>query len=191
MPSPVRQKRHSEPHGYVIIWLGTYMVATPKLEIGDNATVRLDDDNDPQPDVLLRLPVELGGQSDIDKEDYIVGAPELIVEIAASSVSYDLYDKKDVYGQFGVQEYIVWRVVDQEIDWFRLQGQRYTPLAPKDGIFRSRVLPGLWLHARALIEGDMVCVARVAKKGLASAEHKAFVEQLREIANRGGKKRKR
>jgi hypothetical protein len=81
--------------------------------------------------------------------------------------------------------------VDQEIDWFRLQGQRYVPLAPKGGIFQSRVLPGLWLHAGALIQGDMVRVARVAQKGLASPEHKSFVEQLRRIENRQENKRKK
>src|SRR5262245_40185385 len=87
MPSPVRQQKHSKPHSYVVTWLGTYFAATPNLDIGDNATVRLDGENDPQPDALLRLPAELGGQSRIDEEDYIINAPELIVEIAASSAS--------------------------------------------------------------------------------------------------------
>ena len=43
------------------------------------------------------------------------GAPDLIVEIAASSASYDLHGKKDVDERHGVQEYIVWRTLDQKI----------------------------------------------------------------------------
>jgi Uma2 family endonuclease len=49
--------------------------------------VRLDADNQVQPDALLRI--KIAGQSTISDDDYIEGAPELIVEIAASSASYD------------------------------------------------------------------------------------------------------
>jgi Uma2 family endonuclease len=183
MPSPVRQKRHGKPHSYVVTWLGTYVAATPNLDIGDNATVRLDDENDPQPDALLRLPAELGGQSRIDEEDYIVSAPELIVEIAASSVSYDLYDKKDVYGQYGVQEYIVWRTVDHAIDWFRLENGQYVNVEPdEEGIIESRVFPGLRLATTALLAGNLARVLAELQKGLDSDEHKAFIQKLAALA---------
>ncbi|MCI0524852.1 MAG: Uma2 family endonuclease [Acidobacteria bacterium] len=175
MPSPVRHKKHSEPNTDLVTWLGTYRAATPGLETGVNGTIRLDDENVPQPDAMLRLPAQLGGQSRLDEEDYIVGAPELVIEIASSSVSYDLHDKKDIYGQHGVQEYIAWRTEDREIDWFRLEGYQYVKVLPnEEGIIESRVFPGLRLATTALLAG----VLAELQKGLDSAEHKAFVERL-------------
>jgi len=41
------------------------------------------------------------------------GTPELLVEVAASSASYDLHDKLTSLPAHGVQEYIVWRVYDR------------------------------------------------------------------------------
>src|SRR6266545_2669427 len=55
MPSPVRTAAHSEPHACIVTWLGLYSAATPGVRHGDNATVRLDLDNEPQPDALLRI----------------------------------------------------------------------------------------------------------------------------------------
>jgi hypothetical protein len=49
-----------------------------------------------------------------------------------------------------------------------------------DGIFRSRVFPGLWLHANALLQRDGVTVIEVLRQGLATPEHAAFVRQLQE-----------
>ncbi len=183
MPSPIPQKSHSKPHSYIVTWLGVYIASTPNLDVGDNATVRLDDENVPQPDALLRLPAELGGQSRISEDDYITNAPELIVEIAASSVSYDLHDKKDVYGQHGVQEYVVWRTEDREIDWFRLEDGQYVKAAPDDeGIVESRVFPGLRLATTALLAGDLARVLAELQKGLDSDEHRAFVQKLAGLA---------
>lgn len=179
MPSPVRHEKHSKPNIYVVTWLGVYCAATPPVDSGVNGTIRLDEENDPQPDAMIRLPAEVGGQSCIDEEDYIAGPPELIVEIAASSASYDLHDKKDVYGQHGVQEYVVWRTEDREIDWFRLEGGQYVKVAPDEaGIIESRVFPGLRLATTALLAGDLARVLAELQKGLDSDEHKAFVQKL-------------
>lgn len=182
---------HAAPHFDLIGWMGLYRIGTPGVRGGDNSSLRLDLLNEPQPDAFLMIMKEFGGQARIDKEGYVTFGPELIGEVTASTASYDLHDKLEVYQRHRVQEYIVWRVVDQEIDWFHLQGKQYVPLAPKGGIFRSHVLPGLWLHAGALIKGDMVRVARVAGKGLASAEHKSFVQQLQSIESRRERKRKK
>src|SRR5215510_8641115 len=146
MPSPVRAKSHSRPHGQVMTWLGTYAAATPGVDLEDNATVRLDLDNEPQPDALLRLEPEAGGRSYIGEDDYIEGAPELIVEVAASSASYDLHEKLRAYRRNGVQEYIVWRVHDKQVDWFMLREDEYVPAAPDEaGVIHSQVFPGLRL----------------------------------------------
>jgi Uma2 family endonuclease len=95
-------------------------------------------DNEPQPDALLRI--AQGGQSQISEADYVEGAPELIVEVAASSVSIDLHTKLNVYRRNQVQEYLVWRVYDQAIDWFRLREGKYMQLAanaPGDNLLAS------------------------------------------------------
>lgn len=103
--------------------------------------------------------------------------------MAASSVSYDLHDKLAVYRRNGVREYVVWRVYDGAIDWFALQGSRYEPVAAgAEGVFRSSVLPGLWLDAAALMRGDMMAVMNVAQQGLASPEHAAFAAELQRRA---------
>jgi hypothetical protein len=51
-------------------------------------------------------------------------------------------------------------------------------LPTTDGIFRSRVFPGLWLHANALLQLDGVTVMDVLRQGLATPERAAFVQRL-------------
>jgi Uma2 family endonuclease len=175
--SPLRARAHGKPHGAVMTWLGVYSAATPGIGSYDTPTVRLDADNEPQPDAVLR--VEQNGQSMVSEDDYIEGAPELIVEIAASSASYDLHDKLQVYRRNGVGEYLVWRTYSQQLDWFILQDGIYQSLAPDSaGIFRSVQFPGLWLPGKALLSENLAAVLAVLQQGLATPEHQAFVESL-------------
>jgi Uma2 family endonuclease len=177
--SPVKHKKHSRPHSWAITWLGVYSAATPGTETGDNGSVRLDDENVPQPDAMLRMLTEYGGQSLEDEDDYLQGRPELVVEIASSSASYDLHDKKDVYGQFGALEYIVWRTRDRALDWFRLENNQYVRIElDAEGVIESRVFPGLRLAVPALLAGNLATVLAELQKGLASDAHRAFVERL-------------
>jgi Uma2 family endonuclease len=177
MASPLRIKSHGEPHSLLITWLGTYKAFTPSTVIGDNSTVRLDLDNEPQPDAVLFIP---GRQATIGADDYIEGAPELVVEVAASSAAIDLHDKKRAYRRNGVQEYLVWRTLEHQIDWFGLQADEYVTQQPDEkGIIRSRVFPGLWLAVSALLSGEMTTVLSVLQQGLNSTEHQEFVQQLR------------
>jgi hypothetical protein len=68
----------------------------------DNATVRLDLDNEPQPDLLLGLPIAAGGALRLSTDGgYFEGPPELVIEVAASSTSYDLNQKKGAYRRNG------------------------------------------------------------------------------------------
>lgn len=175
--SPLRIKSHGEPHAYIMTWLGVYKAATPGIGFADNATVLIDTDNEPQPDALLRI--ETGGQSRINKDDYVEGTPELIVEIAASSASYDLHEKLKVYRRNQVQEYLIWRVYDHQFDWFRLQQGGYIQLQPNaDNIICSQIFPGLWLDKIALLGGDLGKVLTVVQQGLASPEHENFISRL-------------
>jgi Uma2 family endonuclease len=183
MPSPVNHRKHSRPHCHVIGWLAQFAASTPGVDAGDNASLRLDDENMPQPDGFLMILSEFGGQARIDTEGYIEGAPELIAEIAASSVNYDLHDKLQTYRQHGVKEYIVWRVLEQAIDWFILRGTDFEPLAPTaEGIYQSLTFPGLWLDVRAMLAGNLLGVFQVVQQGLASPAHQAFVEELQRRA---------
>ncbi len=175
--SPVRATNHGRPHAAIIGWLLVYKAATPGVDIEDNATVRLDADNEPQPDALLRI--ESGGNSVITEDDYIAGAPEFVAEVAASSASYDLNDKLNAYRRNGVQEYLVWQMYENRLDWYRLREGRYVALeSDGEGIIRSEVFPGLWLSVRALRAGDLAEVLAVLQRGLTTAEHQAFVESL-------------
>jgi Uma2 family endonuclease len=167
--SPVRVRSHSQPHSDILAWLGVYRALTPGTMVCDNSTIRLDTHNEPQPDALLRWETNQGGQSHISEDDYIEGAPELIVEIAASSASYDLHDKLQVYQRNGVQEYLVWLTQAQELQWYRLIAGEYQQQEPDQlGILRSSVFPGLWLAGSALLEGNMAEVLRVLQLGLES-----------------------
>jgi Uma2 family endonuclease len=180
VPSPVRYRAHSQPHIHLATWLGLYEAGTPGIEAGDNATVRLDLDNEPQPDALLFIDPACGGQARIDADDYIAGAPELVAEVAASSASYDLHVKLRVYRRNGVREYLVWRVLDEEIDWFVLRAGQYERMAvDAAGLLKSEVFPGLWLDPAALVRGDLATVLAVVQRGLASPEHAGFVARLR------------
>ena len=179
MPAALRFRSHGKPHGNLTGWLWTYTVATPGLELGVEPTVRLDLDNDPQPDAVLMIEEQCGGQAHLSDDDYIEGAPELAAEIAASSVSIDLGDKLRAYRRNGIKEYIVWQVFDRRFDWFYLENGEYISLpVDNNGVVRSRVFPGLWLAVDDLLAGNMPQVLAVLQSGIASEAHTEFVKQL-------------
>jgi Uma2 family endonuclease len=179
MPAALRFKSHGQPHGWIMTWLGTYEAMTLGFALGVEPTVRLDIDNEPQPDVVLLIMPEAGGQARLSDDDYIEGAPELVVEIAASSVAIDLHAKKQAYRRNGVKEYIVWQVLDQKINWFYLDNGEYLDLpTDADGIIRSQLFPGLWLAVAPILAGNMQHVLAVLQEGVQSPEHAAFVHEL-------------
>jgi hypothetical protein len=181
MPSPVRLQQHGSPHADLVGWLVNYRVATPGVCVGDNSTIRLDADNEPQPDALMIVGPSCGGQVRIDSDGYIEGGPELVAEVAASSINIDLTSKLQVYAQHGVREYLVWRVLDQAVDWFVLRQGQYDRLAPTSGgVLQSEVFPGLWLNVAALVRLEIPAVMQQLQQGLASPEHAAFVTRLQQ-----------
>ncbi len=183
MPAALRFRSHGQPHGWIIGWLVSYEAATPGVALGVEPTVRLDLDNEPQPDAVLLINPEVGGQARLSEDDYIEGAPELIVEIAASSVAIDLHAKKQAYRRNGVKEYIVWQVLDQKLTWFYLEQGEYLEFATdSNGILRSQIFPGLWLGVAELLAGNMQSVLTVLQTGLQSPEHAAFVQILEPFA---------
>ena len=177
--SPVRQRYHGRQHSHLNFWLCAYEGSSPGAEVGDNSTVRLDLDNMPQPDCLLFVQPEYGGKVCIDDDGYIEGAPDLVAEVAASSVSLDLGSKLTAYRRNGVREYVVWKVLQRQIEWYVNRAESFEPLLPEaDGIHRSTVFPGLWLDPAALVRGDVNAVLALVQEGLRSPEHVNFVAQL-------------
>ena len=181
MGSPVSYNLDGKPHSDILGWLNLYRYATAGVDCADNASVRLDLDNMPQPDAFLLILPSCGGQARITEDDYVEFAPELIVEVASSSVSYDLHAKLQMYRRNGVKEYVIWRTRDREVDWFTFVEGAYVrqPLGA-DGLYRSIALPGLWLDPKALIDDDRPRMVAVNQQGTATPEHAAFVARLDE-----------
>jgi Uma2 family endonuclease len=157
--SPARFALHGQPHHTIATWAGVYVSRQAGVQCGIESTVYLDPASEVQPDVILfRVPAPPGG-AHINADGYIEGAPQLVVEIAASSASYDLHDKLRVYERAGVLEYVVWRTVDEALDWFRLQDGAYVRIEPDaNGMIASSAFPGLRLHVAKLLAGDVAGV---------------------------------
>jgi Uma2 family endonuclease len=164
VPSPVRSRQHGRPHSLVVTWLGVYISDRPDVILEDNSTVYLDGRVEVQPDACLWRP---GLNRLRENEDgYLEGAPQLVFEVAASSVSYDLHQKKEAYRRNGVPEYVVWRVLDEAIDWFRLQGRTYVLVEPdSEGIVESEQFPGLRLHVHSMVHSDRAAVLAHLRTG--------------------------
>ena len=177
VPSPV-SRTHGRPSHEVSFWLGHYEVRTPGVEgIGETTTL-LDEHGVPQPDAQLRVLPEYGGQTRNEGE-YVGGAPELVVEVAKSSRRIDLGPKKADYERAGVMEYIVITRDPDEVHWFIRRGKKLVTMRrDRDGLYRSKVFPGLWLDPIALLLLDHDAVRAALERGLASPEHAEFVANL-------------
>jgi Uma2 family endonuclease len=145
---------HGSGHAIVAGWLMAFWAGRPELQVCDNTTVRFADGSRLQPDLLLRRTESAGGRS-TSTLSAIEGPPELAVEVAASSASFDLFQKKAAYERNGVREYVVWQLYDERVDWFVLRSGHYEPLIPgTDGVFESVEFPGLRLSVPHLLAGD-------------------------------------
>ena len=173
-PSPVSSV-HSEFHldlGYI---LRRYSRYTPGVRGGDNGTVILSDEDEVQPDLYLRF--ESGGNSKKDKGKFIVGAPELVAEVAYSNCAIDLHLKKQRYAMHGAIEYLVVCLNPEKLYWFNLKASTMIK-ADSKGIIRSQVFPGLWIHEKAFFNQDDDLQEAVLERGLNSLAHRKLLEQL-------------
>jgi hypothetical protein len=182
MASPLKVP-HGRRHSLTIALLCSYEAYTPGVSALDNTTEIMGEESEPQPDgALLILPTH-GGQAQINEDDYLVGAAELLSEVASSSKAIDLGPKFRDYQKAGVKEYVVVCLRPPQVMWFVRRGDKFEPLAPDAaGIFRSEVFPGLWLDGNALLNLDGRRVLDVLQQGLATPEHAAFVKKLADRA---------
>src|SRR5260370_23141689 len=126
---------------------------------------------------------EFGGQTRIQRKRYILGAPEFGAEVAHSTQAIDLHQKKADYQRAGVREYLVVCLQEQELHWFSFRPRRL--IAPdSEGIYRSRIFPGLWIDGPALLALESNRLVAVVHEGLASNEHTAFVQRLHVAAKK-------
>jgi Uma2 family endonuclease len=175
--SPVGRE-HGRSSIEICTWIGCYQARTPGVESLADATTVMDDLGVPQPDAQLRILPECGGQSR-NEGKYVGGAPEMTAEMARSTRSVDLGAKRDDYERAGVQEYLVVALDPDEVHWYRRRGKKLVKVKPdRDGLYRSRVFPGLWLDPAALLRGDLDGVIAALDRGLASPEHADFVARL-------------
>ena len=176
--SPVHE-RHARPHFEFSAVLGFYFVHTPGLLGGDNQSVLLDEDNELQPDLFVGIDKARSGQSEMNELGHLSGAPEFVVEVAASSAAYDLHSKLNVYRRNGVLEYLVLLAYEREMRFFRLIEGEYIAVEPDaEGVLRSRVLPGFWFRSDWFWEGRLAELLQLVQKGIGSPEHQEFVDSL-------------
>jgi Uma2 family endonuclease len=178
MPAPMRGD-HGRWSRVVAGWLDHYQRFTPGVEGGDGVTVKLNLEGEPQPDHILLIPRELGGQIGVDIGGYYTGAPDLVVEIARSSRLHDLTQKKADYQRAGVLEYLVFTLDPERVHWFIRGARRFAVLHPdSDGIYRSKAFPGLWLDPGAIFAQERAQRDAILEQGIATPEHAAFVAKL-------------
>jgi Uma2 family endonuclease len=184
--SPLK-RRHGTNHLPLGTLLFAYEGNTPGVESGDNTTILLGEEGEPQPDLYLRILPEFGGQSWTTKMDYVAGAPELLAEIAHSSRAIDLHAKQEDYARYGVLEYLVVCLREKQLRWFDLRVNRELfPAA--DGVFRIHRFPGLWIHGQAFLAKDYQRLMVTLEQGLATSEHAAFVRRLAGLRSEQGSK---
>jgi Uma2 family endonuclease len=161
----------------VHIWLGHYAQATPGC-MGSTNSTWLMAGSAPQPDICLRILPSHGGQSGT-KGPLGAGAPELVVEICVTSAGLDLGPKLALYQRAGVREYLTVEAIGEHAIWRILENGAYVAQAlPPDGVLRSHAFPGLWLDVPAFWANDGAKMPAVLNAGLASEEHREFVERL-------------
>lgn len=185
-PSPLGWD-HGRSQPYLNAALLAYAGRTPGLEVGENGTAILSNEDEVQPDLILRISPECGGQSGNTKPRprragepgvrYIKGAPELLAEIAHTSRAIDLHLKKERYRLAGVLEYVVVCLCPRRIYWFDLRNGTELNCGG-DGIFRSVIFPGLWIDGEGILKPDYDKLMATVVAGMQTTEYQDFCAKL-------------
>ena len=176
--SPVN-RQHGIPHFDFCTILGVYRINTPGVLASDNQSVILGEENELQPDLCVWVDESRGERGKENEEGPLIGAPEFVVEVAASSAAFDLHSKLNVYRRNGVLEYLVLLAFEREMRFFRLIEGEYIAVEPDaEGVLRSQVLPGFWFRSGWFWEGRLAELLQLVQEGIASPEHQEFVHSL-------------
>lgn len=171
---------HGLPHGTLSTMLGVYAAETDAVEMLIDTTAIFGASSEPQPDLVLVVSPEVGGQTSENADGYITGAPELVIEISNSSAAIDLHAKKRDYNVNGVREYIVIVVPTKTVHWFLRGKSGFKEMKPDAaGVLKSKVFPGLWLLPDAVFDRRATRLLATLREGLASPEHAKFAAKLK------------
>jgi hypothetical protein len=164
----------------LIGWLGVYSASTRFLLPGAHGHVALDDRNELQPDAILAVRPEAGGTVVLDATGVVRSAPDFAADVFTTTNATLLPKRIAAHERGGTLEYLVWYAEHKCVDWLVRERGEFVAMNPDpaDGLLKSVAFPGLWLDATALLNGDLDTVLAALQRGLASAEHKAFVSQL-------------
>lgn len=157
--------------------IARYESATPGVEGAAHATVLLSADAEPEPDMLMRILPEYGGQTSNSSDDYIVGPPELIIEVASDLRSIEFHEKLEDYRRAGVQEYLVLCPGNRIARWLDLKGRRERNAA-EERVMRSTSFPGFWIDLRALFEKDQARLVATLEEGIETSDHRNFIQWI-------------
>lgn len=152
----------------IAMWLTHYVAYADGVEHFPNTTFIVDQDNTVQPDsILCSMPRE-GGTVWFSPHKYLCGSPELVCEIATSSVSIDLHGKFHLYRRTGVREYLVWRTHENLFDRFVNEDGNFVAQPPNAaGLLSSRTFPGLVLDVKSLLARNRAGVLKALDKARA------------------------
>lgn len=170
---------HGDRHALLTTLCGLYALKTPGVTASVATTVRLDNENEYQPDGHMRIDVSKGGRTQALNDKFVAGGPEFVFEISNTTLEMDLHEKFKVYERNGVLEYLVWQVNEEKIELFQLKNGRFYAAKPDaKKILRSKVMPGFWLDTAALLKGKDASVLATLEAGLRDPSHLEFVKHL-------------
>lgn len=178
MASPV-SGFHSVPNSVTGTWLGVYAAETLGTQSCTDSSAILSEESEPQPDQCLRITEQAGGRSRWNEQRYLIGAPELAIEVANSTAVIDLNEKLRDYERYGVREYLVVVMRERQVRWFVRRKDRFTAMKPDaDGVLKSKVFPGLWLDTAGAFDETAARLLATLRKGLTSPEYAKFAAKL-------------
>ncbi len=133
---------------------------------GQKVTLRLDDRNGPEPDILFVA----NNRLHLIRWGHIDGPADLAVEIVTpESIDRDYVKKREQYERAGIQEYWIIDEQEEKVTVFRLdRNGKYREVKPRDGKYHSKVLVGFWIRPEWLWQRPLPKKLKVLHEVLAT-----------------------
>jgi Uma2 family endonuclease len=140
--SPTPAQRHQWIAGELFLLIAPYVKAHGLGKVSPSPlSVRFDENVVLEPDMLF---VRAGSEADNPSTTWLEAAPALVVEILSrSTANRDLHRKRELYEQYGVEEYWIVDSKKETILALTLVNGNYEPIPQANGMFTSRAVPGL------------------------------------------------